>query len=126
MDEIYASSYDVKRIEPGRTGPQSRGWLTHDCTTLGANSGSVVLDLKSTKAVGLHFAGLHMIENYAVPAALVASYLRSRPWHPDAPSIAPTPSPGAGAHSRESEFSGGAGEVTLTMPLTITVSPRLC
>ena len=33
------------------------GYFTHDCTTLGGNSGSVVLDLTTGEAVGLHFAG---------------------------------------------------------------------
>src|SRR5262249_28818224 len=80
MDRLYAGHYDVKRIAPGKMGGLSHGWTTHDCTTLGGNSGSVVLDMKSGKAVALHFAGQYMVENYAVPASVVARYARNRPW----------------------------------------------
>ena len=80
MDRIYGSAYDVKRIAPGLITAPSRGWATHDCTTLGGNSGSVVVDMVTGRAVALHFAGLYMIENYAVPASALRRYLRERPW----------------------------------------------
>jgi len=84
MDKIYGATYDIKRIAPGLMGAGSRGWATHDCTTLGGNSGSVVVDLESGKAVALHFAGLYLIENYAVPASQIQRYLQLRPWQPGA------------------------------------------
>ena len=59
MEKIYGGAYDVKRIAPGVVGPNSRGWATHDCTTLGGNSGSCVVDMNTGNAVALHFAGLH-------------------------------------------------------------------
>jgi V8-like Glu-specific endopeptidase len=80
MDRIYGGTYDVKRVAPGQIQSPSGRWATHDCTTLGGNSGSVVVDLASGEAVGLHFAGLYMIENYAVPASVVRRYLTERPW----------------------------------------------
>ena len=49
--------------------------VLHDCSTLGGNSGSVVLDLATGQAVGLHFAGRFLEANYAVPAAVVAARL---------------------------------------------------
>jgi hypothetical protein len=80
MDRIYGGTYDVKRVAPGQIQSPSGRWATHDCTTLGGNSGSVVVDLSTGEAVGLHFAGLYMIENYAVPASIVRRYLADRPW----------------------------------------------
>ena len=59
MEKIYGGAYDVKRIAPGVVGPNSRGWATHDCTTLGGNSGSCVVDMNTGNAVALHFAGLY-------------------------------------------------------------------
>lgn len=80
MDRIYGGTYEIKRVAPGLMGSTSRGWATHDCTTLGGNSGSVVVSSATGKAVALHFAGLYMIENYAVPASTIRSYLEKRPW----------------------------------------------
>ena len=81
MERVFGGRYDVKRAAPGIMTPNSRGWATHDCTTLGGNSGSVVIDLKSGEAVALHFAGAYVIENYAVPASKIRKYLNQRPWN---------------------------------------------
>jgi endonuclease G len=43
--------------------------LHHDATTLGGNSGSVVFDLESGKAIGLHFGGIEGSRNEAVQSA---------------------------------------------------------
>ena len=42
--------------------------MRHDCSTLGGNSGSVVLSLETGEAVGLHFAGRFLEANFAVPS----------------------------------------------------------
>jgi len=76
MQDIFGNVFDKKRLAPGQiTRSQSTG-LLHDCSTLGGNSGSVVLDLASGEALGLHFAGRFLEANFAVPAALVADRLR--------------------------------------------------
>ena len=95
MERIFGKAYDIKRVAPGLMGVASRGWATHDCTTLGGNSGSVVVDMYTGEAVALHFAGLYMVENYAVPASVIRSYLDKRPWipPPTPPAQAPTPRP---------------------------------
>ena len=127
MERVFGGRYDVKRAAPGVVTPNSRGWATHDCTTLGGNSGSAVIELASGKAVALHFAGAYVIENYAVPASTIRDYLTRQPWHaaetirtnnegedsagviaPQAQS--PTPPPPQ------------SSSVSLTIPLTITVS----
>ena len=40
--------------------------LTHDCTSLGGNSGSPLVRLSDGKVVGLHFSGRYGVENSAV------------------------------------------------------------
>lgn len=131
MDRIYGGRYDVKRIAPGLMDDPNRGWSTHDCTTLGGNSGSVVVDIKTGSAVALHFAGLYMIENYAVPASTIADYIRRAPWQgsgaPSAPSSAPAvPAPERAPPAAPAATSTGASTVsttvTLNVPLVITVT----
>lgn len=77
MDRIFGEVYNVKRLAPGDiTGfIEADATLTHDCTTLGGNSGSVVLDMQSGQAVGLHFAGREKDRNFAVPASTVRARL---------------------------------------------------
>jgi V8-like Glu-specific endopeptidase len=129
MDRIYGGTYDIKRIAPGQMQANSRGWATHDCTTLGGNSGSVVLEMATGKAVALHFAGLYMIENYAVPASLIQAYLRDRPWQGAGQGRREEPRPQTSPVESASPPSppattavSGAGWVSVTIPLTITVS----
>lgn len=79
MDRIFGNIYDVKRLAPGEILQlaEERGLLTHDCTTLGGNSGSVVLDMASGEAIGLHFGGREESANYAVTAPVVKSRLEA-------------------------------------------------
>ena len=122
MDAIYGGVYDVKRIAPGLVGPDSNGWMTHDCTTLGGNSGSVVLDMKTGRALGLHFAGLYLIENYAVPASIVREYLRTRPWQFERP---PAPAPSVAPATVVAQCPDTADDqvsFTVSLPVTLTVS----
>jgi len=45
--------------------------MTHDSSTLGGNSGSAIIDVRTGEVIGLHFglhfAGLYLQANYAVP-----------------------------------------------------------
>ena len=41
--------------------------INHDCSTLGGNSGSPVIDLETHRVLGLHFGGRYMEKNHAVP-----------------------------------------------------------
>lgn len=77
MDRIFGKTYDVKRLAPGDvTAVLEQGQLaTHDCTTLGGNSGSVVIALDTGQATALHFAGRELDRNFAVPAPLVRARL---------------------------------------------------
>jgi hypothetical protein len=77
MDRIFGNIYDVKRLAPGEVSfvGTAEGYLTHDCTTLGGNSGSAVVDLATGNALGLHFAGLEQQANYAVLSSVVQQRL---------------------------------------------------
>jgi Trypsin-like peptidase domain len=66
---IFADVYDVKRLQPGKTVGYSTEYsaIQHDCSTLGGNSGSPVVDLETNQVIGLHFGGRYGMGNYAVP-----------------------------------------------------------
>jgi endonuclease G len=77
QQRIFDGIYDVKRLAVGQlTAISPDGVLHHDATTLGGNSGSVVLDLASGKAAALHFGGIEGERNLAVQAPAVARILR--------------------------------------------------
>lgn len=75
MDRIFGNVYDKKRLAPGQVIEPTKGTLTHDCSTLGGNSGSVLLSLDTGQAVGLHFAGRFLQANFAVPSGVVGDRL---------------------------------------------------
>lgn len=134
MQDIFGNVFDKKRLAPGQiTGSQTTG-LLHDCSTLGGNSGSVVLDLESGEALGLHFAGRFLEANFAVPAALVADRLRgigragapsggssTRKSAPETPRQDPgtlqTPSGGTTSIST----TASATSISVTIPIRVTV-----
>jgi hypothetical protein len=66
---IFHDVFDVKRLQPGRTVGYSTALsaLEHDCSTLGGNSGSPLVDLETNLVIGLHFGGTYEVGNYAVP-----------------------------------------------------------
>lgn len=84
--QIFRGVFDKKRLQPGRlkglqpaeSFGRSVQALTHDCTTLGGNSGSAVIDVDTGKVVGIHFSGQPLIANYAVPMWLLADDQRVR------------------------------------------------
>jgi glutamyl endopeptidase len=65
---IFNNIYWVKRLQPGRLIDHVAAAMVvqHDCSTLGGNSGSPVIDLASHHVIGLHFSGLYMKQNNAV------------------------------------------------------------
>ncbi len=101
MQSIFGNVYDKKRLAPGQITKAQKDVVFHDCSTLGGNSGSVVLDLETGEAVGLHFAGRFLEANYAVPVPLLAArleqVLRPRPGRPGKPAVV-TPT-AAGPHA---------------------------
>jgi endonuclease G len=76
VEEIFGDIYDKKRLAPGQIIACSDDELQHDCSTLGGNSGSVILDISTGQALGVHFAGAFLESNYAVPASTIADRLQ--------------------------------------------------
>jgi V8-like Glu-specific endopeptidase len=69
MSRIFQNIYNIKRLQPGTlTGfyNGSQDILSHDCSTLGGNSGSAFLDLETGRVMGLHFGGRYLETNRAV------------------------------------------------------------
>lgn len=138
MDRVYRKTYDVKRVAPGQIGGPSDYGLKHDCTTLGGNSGSVVVDMKTGRAAALHYAGIFRNANFAVPASTLRRLLRDRPERkPEVTTPAPAPQAAVAAASPQpqappapaatpapaaSPAPADATRVTITLPLTITLS----
>ena len=75
MTEVFRGVYGVKRLLPGRI----RGYdtsrdpdppvLIHDCSSSGGGCGGAPLvDIETGDVLGLHFAGIFLKENRAVPS----------------------------------------------------------
>src|SRR5439155_8138144 len=75
VKRIFGDVYNKKRLAPGQITSVGEDQMEHDCSTLGGNSGSAVISLRSGQALGLHFSGLFMEANYAVPAPRVRELL---------------------------------------------------
>ena len=75
MERIYQNIYNVKRLHPGEVMGVGQNFFNHDCSTLGGNSGSPVIDFETGEAVGIHFAGSFELENYAVKASTIRQRL---------------------------------------------------
>jgi endonuclease G len=77
QQRIFDGIYDVKRLALGQlTAITPDGLTHHDATTLGGNSGSVLIDLNTGKAAALHFGGIEGERNLAVQAPAVSQILR--------------------------------------------------
>ena len=83
---LFGNRFGYKRVAPGVTlrasgglGPSRHASVfTHDATTLGGSSGSLIFGFNSgTGAFGLHFAGLTRERNEAHAIGLVADQLRA-------------------------------------------------
>lgn len=75
VEAIFNGIYNVKRLQPGLIKSVEPTLLTHNSSTLRGNSGSVVLDFKTGKAVGLHWGGEPKKANYAVPSTIIEQRL---------------------------------------------------
>ncbi len=125
MERIYGRLYNKKRLAPGGVTSVRDTTFLHDCTTLGGNSGSVVLSLDNGDALGLHFSGGFLTSNYAVRAEAIRTRLddlrrgrRARRSNQPPPVRSEVAVPG-----RTVSSAIGAGEVLrLTLPITVTVS----
>jgi endonuclease G len=80
QNDLFRKVFGVKRLQPGTFGgrqdTESFGKLVpaarHNCSTLGGNSGSALIDLESGHVVALHFGGRESIINWGVPGTELA------------------------------------------------------
>lgn len=110
---VYGDVFGCKRFAPGFIKSVTEDTIVHQCSTLGGNSGSPIIELKDGRVAGIHFGGFFDNENYAEPAATIRSIIRELTRQGG--------SSGALAPARigESEMSGKS--IKVTIPITITV-----
>jgi endonuclease G len=80
QNDLFRRVFGVKRLQPGTLGgrrnTESFGKLVaavrHNCSTLGGNSGSALIDLSTGDVVALHFGGRYQDINYGVPSSELA------------------------------------------------------
>jgi endonuclease G, mitochondrial len=128
MEQIFGRIFNKKRLAPGGITRVEATRFLHNCTTLGGNSGSVVVDLNSGNALGLHFSGSFLETNYAVRADVVKKLLSDvrtgrRPrTSPTARTRQSAMMTRTGVLSERLRPQDGFGTATVTIPLTVTVS----
>ncbi|MGE3873860.1 MAG: DNA/RNA non-specific endonuclease [Parvibaculaceae bacterium] len=157
--DVFGGKFGVKRLQPGELqGGMSTASFgkvvpaaTHDCSTLGGNSGSAVIDLDSGDVLALHFGGRYQEQNFAVPASELARDARvvaagvnfagtptggANGWSSwwaradggeavvaAASAKAPLAAdPSAAAKAAAGVASTGGGSVAMVIPVTITVA----
>jgi endonuclease G len=104
--------YEVKRFAPGKVMQALSGEtvLSHDCTSLGGNSGSPLVRLGDGMVVGLHFAGVYGVSNSAVGVRTLRDLLSSRADRRTvSPGFASGSSAGSGAGLSPGEAAVAAG-----------------
>ena len=77
---LFDGHFSVKRLQPGelhgafKTASFQKlvNATAHDCSTLGGNSGSALVDLATGQVIALHFGGEYHATNYAVPTSELA------------------------------------------------------
>ena len=106
MRDYFKDLYDVKRFAPGLAMVGGSGEvLSHDCTTLGGNSGSCLISLVQQKVVGLHFSGEAGKSNAAVSVPTLKALLAGKIIGMGAPRAPATP--GAEGTGKDEERADG-------------------
>ncbi|WP_371171580.1 phospholipase D-like domain-containing protein [Aliiroseovarius sp. 2305UL8-7] len=120
--DLLGDVYNKKRLAPGVLKSISGTSVSHDCSTLGGNSGSPLVDLRSGNVLGLHYGGTFPNPiNYAVSATTLAEKLdqlatRTRPARPTDESAT---NEGHAMNNKTNQ--NGGRKVTVEVPLRITV-----
>jgi endonuclease G len=152
QNRIFRSLFNVKRMQPGRLRDRAdiRSFehnvsaVTHDSSTLGGNSGSAVVDVRTGMVVALHFAGIYLKANYAVPTLELARDRRvveagvnfdsevpdagplpsDRYWEEADPPRRPSRAPESPTTSAAQPAELQALSWTIPVELTVTISSR--
>ena len=116
MLQLFGNVFDKKRFAPGQVMSKDAGIVRHDCSTLGGNSGSALIDLGSGNAIGIHFAGRFLEANYAVASDRIAESLH-RVEHGNGRRL--TVEPGR-AEARPADTLDST--VTINLPIRLSIS----
>ncbi len=76
INALFSKKYGVKRAAPGEVSSTGENSIYHDCSTLGGNSGSPILSMKTAQVVGLHRDGYFLYRNEAVDAASLNEFIQ--------------------------------------------------
>lgn len=76
ISAIFEGKFGVKRAAPGEVSNLGERSIFHDCSTLGGNSGSPILSMKTGRVVGLHSDGYFLFRNEAVDGAALSKFLQ--------------------------------------------------
>ena len=111
MVKVFGDIYNVKRFSPGQvTAANPRMWhFEHDCSTLGGNSGSAVVQIETGAVLGLHFGGSFRHANYAVRADVLKKFLPKTGIKVSPSRTKPQPQPAAGLAEKRQPASAYAG-----------------
>jgi endonuclease G len=158
QNDLFRKVFGVKRLQPGTMGGRQStesfgkmvSALRHNCSTLGGNSGSALVDLNTGQVLGLHFGGRYEVINFAVPCRELArdgrivdagvTFGTAAPggtppwsdWWRDADEETITDRSSSAGRSLQRPLAGGAtavrgvtqmadGSIQFSVPLTITI-----
>jgi endonuclease G len=76
INAIFSGKFGVKRAAPGEVSSSGQNSIYHDCSTLGGNSGSPIVSMKTAQVVGLHSDGYFLFRNEAVDAASLSQFIQ--------------------------------------------------
>ncbi len=123
MDSIFGDVYGRKRIAPGFVKSLIGAELSHDCTTLGGNSGSPVIDIETGLVVGLHKSGVFLKSNGAVAGGSLNDLLVQalKPPLVALSTVNRETTPPIVQVSKGGEQPMAGNEISVTIPITVTV-----
>jgi endonuclease G len=75
ISTVFGARFGVKRAAPGEVTGVAANSIFHDCSTLGGNSGSPILSMKTSRLVGIHRDGRFMYRNEAANGASVSEFV---------------------------------------------------
>ncbi len=85
LDLVYEGVFERKCLAPGRVVQSTATTLSHDCATLGDMSGSVLVDLETGQAAGLHLAGSLGEPGVALPSSALFTAMEALQISPALP-----------------------------------------
>jgi endonuclease G len=77
VSRLFEGKFGVKRAAIGEILSTFVSHFTHDCSTLGGNSGAPVIDINTGELCGVHVSGHALVENRAISAEVARDFFHS-------------------------------------------------